>query len=260
MLQAGLVSVTFRALPPEEIVKLVAKAGLEGIEWGGDVHVPPGDTAIAEHVRAITVDAGLQVAAYGSYFRAGEDDAKVRHAVLHTALLLQAPTIRIWAGRRGSANADASYRQKVVADSRALADEAAAEGITVSFEFHPNTLTDTLDSTLTLLDEVNSNNIYTYWQPPGDIDFPSRLAGLEAVFPRLSNVHVMHHVPGKGRLPLADASDDWLNYLRPVAKSANKHWAMIEFVPDNSPDIFQDEARTLLSWVDKIQAELNAGD
>ncbi len=41
-IRAGLCSVTFRALPPERIVALAAAAGLDVIEWGGDVHVPPG--------------------------------------------------------------------------------------------------------------------------------------------------------------------------------------------------------------------------
>jgi hypothetical protein len=43
MIRTGLVSVTFRQLSAEEIIKLVVCAGLEGIEWGGDIHVPHGD-------------------------------------------------------------------------------------------------------------------------------------------------------------------------------------------------------------------------
>ena len=39
----GLVSITFRALAPREIVDLAARARLAGIEWGGDIHVPHGD-------------------------------------------------------------------------------------------------------------------------------------------------------------------------------------------------------------------------
>ncbi len=43
MISPGLVSVTYRALPPAEIIALTAAAGLKGIEWAGDVHVPPND-------------------------------------------------------------------------------------------------------------------------------------------------------------------------------------------------------------------------
>ena len=39
MIYPGLVSITFRKLQPDAIIKLVAQAGLTGIEWGGDVYV-----------------------------------------------------------------------------------------------------------------------------------------------------------------------------------------------------------------------------
>ena len=58
MIRGGLVSVTFRALPPREVAGLAARAGLAGIEWGGDIHVPHGDGKRAREVRRITEDAG----------------------------------------------------------------------------------------------------------------------------------------------------------------------------------------------------------
>ena len=75
MIYSGLVSVTFRALSPAEIVELVARAGLEGIEWGGDVHAPHGDVARARDVYRRTVDAGLAIPSYGSYYRPGKPAA-----------------------------------------------------------------------------------------------------------------------------------------------------------------------------------------
>ena len=51
MRPTGLLSVTFRHLPFERIIELAAEAGLDGIEWGGDVHVPPGDLKQAEKNR-----------------------------------------------------------------------------------------------------------------------------------------------------------------------------------------------------------------
>ena len=49
-MKTGLVSVTFRELASREIVALVANAGLDGIEWGGDVHVPHGELSTARQV------------------------------------------------------------------------------------------------------------------------------------------------------------------------------------------------------------------
>ena len=42
MIGSSLCSVTFRALTPEEVLELAARAELDAIEWGGDVHVPCG--------------------------------------------------------------------------------------------------------------------------------------------------------------------------------------------------------------------------
>ena len=63
MISSGLVSVTFRKLSPAEIVDLVRQAGLNCIEWGGDIHVPHGDCVRAREVRQRTLAAGLTVAA-----------------------------------------------------------------------------------------------------------------------------------------------------------------------------------------------------
>ena len=69
-IRPGLCSVTFRALPAEELVDLAAEAGLESIEWGSDVHARPDGPAGLDHVRKLTEAAGLVVASYGSYYRA----------------------------------------------------------------------------------------------------------------------------------------------------------------------------------------------
>jgi 3-dehydroshikimate dehydratase len=113
MLYPGLVSVTFRELSLEKIVDLVAQAELTGIEWGGDVRVPHGDQGQARAVRRMTVETGLTVAAYGSYYRAGHPETGPFEAILETAIELDAPSVRVWAGKRGSADADAAYRARV---------------------------------------------------------------------------------------------------------------------------------------------------
>ena len=62
---------TFRKLAPEEIIALVAKSGLKGIEWGGDIHVRHGDLIQARKVCRLTEENGLTVASYGSYYNVG---------------------------------------------------------------------------------------------------------------------------------------------------------------------------------------------
>ncbi|MBD3315040.1 MAG: sugar phosphate isomerase/epimerase, partial [Chitinivibrionales bacterium] len=88
MLIPGLVSITFRRLSPSRIVGCAHGAGLASVEWGGDIHAPPGDLARAREVGSMTREAGLAVAAYGSYYRVGENEGGglTFESVLETAL------------------------------------------------------------------------------------------------------------------------------------------------------------------------------
>ena len=79
MLKTGVCSVTFRKFDVETVIRLTADAGLDGIEWGSDVHVPMGDPAWAAKVRQMTVDAGLEVLGLGSYFRCDNADDIRKH-------------------------------------------------------------------------------------------------------------------------------------------------------------------------------------
>jgi sugar phosphate isomerase/epimerase len=250
MIHPGLVSITFRKLSPREIVDLVVQAGLSGIEWGGDVHVPHGDLRQARRVRHMTREAGLEVASYGSYYRAGVDGMGPFEPVVDTALELDAPVIRVWAGNRASADADAAYRARVVHESRRVADLAGRAGVAVAYEFHPRTLTDTSESARALLQDVAHDNVGSYWQPPLGASMPVNLAGLEALLPWLRHLHVFawHGVTGE-RLPLADGGRAWMQYLRKAASTRRDLYAMIEFVRDDAPEAFLQDAATLRRWL-----------
>ena len=67
----GLVSISFRSNSVEEIAKAAQSAGLEAIEWGGDVHVPHGDIAAARRAAEISAKYGLKTVHYGSYYKIG---------------------------------------------------------------------------------------------------------------------------------------------------------------------------------------------
>ncbi len=219
MLSSGLVSITFRKLSPAEIVELVAGAGLDCIEWGGDVHCPHGDVARAAEVRRLTGDAGLRVSAYGSYYRLGEENEFPLEGVIASARELGAPTVRVWAGRRGSAKADAGYRARVVDESRRAAELADEADMTVSYEYHENTLTDTNESALALLREADHENIRTFWQPPNGKETDYRLAGLKNVKPWMTSVHIFTWDAENRRLPLADGESWWRQLLSEAAGS-----------------------------------------
>jgi len=249
--RTGLVSITFRNQSPEDLIDLVVKAGQEGIEWGGDVHVPHGDTARAGEVGERTRDAGLSVAAYGSYYRAAETaDNPEFEAVLDSALALGAPTIRVWAGKRGSADADGAYRKAVKDDLARICALAEEENIRVALEYHGNTLTDHPDSVRDLMESLHIPNLDSLWQPPNGQTFEGCLSSLEDILPRVSNVHVFHWGKGWGdRFELKEGAERWHAYLSRLASPGLSRWALLEFVKGDDPEQYLRDAETLNAWV-----------
>ena len=251
----GLVSVTFRQLSPEGIVRLAKENGLELVEWGGDVHVPHGDFAHASEVGAITRNAGLRVAAYGSYYRIGvsEKEGLSFESVLKTAQALGAPVIRVWAGNKGSDEADDAYWKSVCDDARRIASMADAAGVKVALEFHGNTLNDTPEAARRLWRELEGTGLLSLWQPLPTLDRAGQDESLSVVLPRLSHIHVFQWRPGPPitRHPLAEGESEWSHWLSVIRGGGGVIPALLEFVENDDPAVFPAEASTLHSLLGK---------
>lgn len=247
-IRPGLCSVTFRALSPERIVELAADAGLESIEWGGDVHVPPGDEARAVEVARATTYAGLAVASYGSYFRAGADEPLT--PVLDSAAALGADRVRIWAGTVGSDDATDADWSAVVHRLAAAASEAEERGIGLALEFHSGTLADTAPATLRLLDAVDSPALCTYWQPTVAAPVDAAIDEYLALAARTSAVHVFSWWPRQERLPLRARDALWTRFFAEArAATTPPRDALLEFVPDDDPSLLAGEAAALREYL-----------
>ncbi len=255
MIYPGLVSITFRDRSPENIIRMAEQAGLYALEWGGDVHVPHGDTDTAVRVRQATQAANLACCSYGSYYRAGvsEDEGLSFASVLETAETLEAPLIRIWAGRKGSEEVDEQSRQRITADCRRVGDMAAERNIRVALEFHGGTLTDTPESAARLLSETDGHNVETLWQPGAGEETGVSVASLRTILPKLANMHVFHWRPDKSRLPLREGKDKWAELFDVVANEApsRTRYALMEFVKDGNPEQFYEDAECLKSLLEK---------
>lgn len=248
-MKSGLVSITFRKLSAEQIVDLCRRAELIGIEWGGDVHVPPGDLPTAERVAALTRDAGRSVAAYGSYFRLGVQSVDEFGPVLDSASALGAPIIRVWAGKMGSASTDEPSWKRAIEEGRTIAQRAADRGIRIAAEWHGHTLTDTAAAARRLFDGIDHPHFGAYWQPHQRMGFDDCLADMDAALPRLLGVHVFHwDVQTVEKRPLAEGQQVWPAYLRKLA-GANPGYALLEFVRNDDPEQLLDDARTLNGWL-----------
>jgi len=242
----GLVSVTLRKKSPDEVIEMAQETRLKAIEWTSSCHVPSGDITLASGVRAKTENAGIAIAGYSSYYRAGIDEQKDGpfEQVLETAQALGAPIIRIWAGRQGSAKAPESYWQAVVRDARRCAEMAAKAGLLVAFEYHGLTLNDTAESAVRLMREIGHPAMKSYWQPDYGASYDDRITALEEICPYLYTIHVFHWPSGE-RAPLEKGHADWRRYLRHANDHSDARFALLEFVERDYPENVRRDAETL---------------
>ncbi len=241
-------------MSPESIVELCSKAGLQGVEWGGDVHCPHGDVPAARRAASLCRDAGLEVCSYGSYYKLGaSENAGLPFAkVLESALALEAPRIRVWAGVKGSAGTDAAGREAVAEDLRRVVAMAGAEGVAISLEYHVETLTDDPKSSLALL--ASAPGALCQWQPIQGLSPEAKTASLKALAgPRLANLHVFEWGYDSStrkifKNPLSDGAELWREWLAMAASEENPNcrWALLEFVRDDAREQLLADAATLL--------------
>lgn len=255
MLQSGMTSVTFRQLTPQQIVELSRQGGLDGIEWGGDVHCPPSlNETVKENnmeIQKMTANMGLQIFSYGSYCHLGDPDNTndFFQVLVDTAKQLHASTIRVWAGRKSSADATDSYYRQIARDFYRLCEIAAPAGLTVSTEYHRGSLTDCSPSAVKLLRYVKAPNARTYWQPNPDLSLSENQKELTEVLPYLSNVHLYNWKKGNIRFPLRDGAENWNKYFSILMTSRRNHNLIMEFVKDDSPEQFLQDAAELAIWM-----------
>ena len=250
MLRPGLVSITFRTLSPRDIIAACVQSQLKGIEWGADIHAPPGDLENAREVGQMTRDAGLEVAAYGSYWRCDETPFE---PILEAALAMRAPLIRVWPGKvdaRESTRDDWRQTSQHLATATAMAREA---NVQVATEFHGGTLTSSGASALRLMQSSGQTQLSTLWQPlrrgPNfEAQTEENVAELLAVAPYLCNVHVYEwadDAEGKRqRLPLSQSAS-WPCFVEELQRIGGTRWLLLEFVPNDEPAILAREAAAL---------------
>lgn len=242
----GLVSITYRSLGAADIIRLAADSGLQAIEWGADVHVPPGDLERARRVAKETRTAGLAVSSYGSYYKAGSAPASFAD-ILETALALEAPRIRVWAGTLDADQAEGEARRAVTDDLRRVVDLAARQGVRVAVEFHAGTLTSTAASARTLLQDVPE--LESYWQPRAGIGSGEALEDLSVLSQRVVHAHVFHWHPHWERHPLAVGAACWPIYMKALHDLGRPIHVQLEYVKDDRPEQLSADAATLLGWL-----------
>ena len=245
-MRIGFTSVTFREKTAEEVIELARASGAQGMEWGGDVHVPPGNLERAKQIRRACEEQGLRVFSYGSYLRClpGEDI----HAVMETTKALAAPMIRVWAGDLNEGF------QAVAGNLKEITLAAGAQGMNIGLEYHRGTFTQNKESALALLDAVNAENLYCYWQPNPQLCFDEHLREIHALGKKLAKLHVFcwrRERQRDVRHALSAGREEWLGYIK-AARQYTDPDLILEFVKDDCEQQFLEDMRTLKIIAERV--------
>lgn len=157
-MKTSLCSISFRhhLISLEQIASWAADRGFAGIElWGVHAHnLAASPEYDAEWLRGY----GLSVPMISDYLPLQGDRSASLEKTERFCLLVQrwgARKLRTFAGHKASGEVKAEERRAWVLRMRELCGVVATHGIQLVVETHPNTLADTLASTLRLLEEVD---------------------------------------------------------------------------------------------------------
>lgn len=246
----GLVSISFRPLGAEEIIRITKNAGLDAIEWGGDLHVPAGDLDTARAVAEKTRRAGLFMPEYGSYYRLGVSTPEEIGGVAACAHALEADIVRLWAFNKGSMNVTEEEYRRTVADAKRIC--AAYPDLTFCTECHNHTLTDDYRANLRLIEDVDMPNFGAFWQPNQVKGFEYDTESARALAPHVRSAHVFAW-EGSRKFPLAHHADRWKRFLEILSEGREGELnLMLEFMHDNDPKSLGETARTLRSFIENV--------
>ena len=241
MYKLGLVSISFRDKSPEEILIAMKKAELHFIEWGSDVHAPKGDTKKIEKIVNLQNKYGIKCSSYGTYFRLGETPLSELEDYISTAKLLGTNILRLWCGNKNSEDLTKDEKEKLFSECKKAALIAEKQNAVLCMECHSGTYTNTKESALELMNEVNSSAFRMYWQPNQLKKKEENCAYAELLSKYTEHIHIFNWI-GNETFPLEDGIEIWKEYL---GKFGNDKTLLLEFMPDNCIDSLKREADSL---------------
>lgn len=242
MYKVAFTTVTFRKLSRNAIAKLAFDCGVDDIEWGGDIHLPMGDTDAISEVNELNEKYSLHSLSYGSYYRVGDGDIAAFRDIANTASVIGAKVIRVWLGKVSGNKTTNELYDKMVAEVQTLADIANEKHLKIAFEFHNGTYNDSGDNVIKFLSAVNRDNVGTYWQP---LCNKTDEQNLTKVLPYLLGIHVFNWDRFNRRHSLRFGIKKWKRFIE-IAKESNAEIPyIIEFVKGDKVKQFEKDADTL---------------
>jgi sugar phosphate isomerase/epimerase len=191
----------------------------------------------------------LCASSYGTYYRLGWlHEKNLFEMILEIAQILGAPMVRVWGGGMAGRHLNMKMRREMIDDAIKIAAAAKKFNISVSLEYHPESITDTPKSAVDFMNEVRNwggDNIYLYWQPKPLISFAENKQELLQVLPFLSYIHVRAQ-EGNIRFLLWEHTSYWQEYIKIIKDSGREHSFLLEFTKDDNAGYFVEDAKVLV--------------
>lgn len=241
MFHSGLTSISFRDCSPEEIITAAVRSGIQGIEWGSDIHAPCQEDPQLRQIVDLQNQYGIPCCSYGTYFRLGFTPVEELLQYIRAAKILGSNILRLWAGRKKAPDCTEEERAHLFDQCRKAAKLAEEQGVTLCLECHRRSYTETKEGALELMQAIDSPSFRMYWQPNPDISLSENLAYISLLNPYITHIHVFHWT-AQQRLPLREGMAEWKQYLS--ALSGN-HALLLEFMPDDRMESLSAEADAL---------------
>jgi sugar phosphate isomerase/epimerase len=237
----GLVSVSFRAHTPKDILEAVRSTGLSCIEWGSDIHAPCHNVGQLMEIAAMQKEYGISCSSYGTYFRLGETPIEELEAYIQAAGLLGTNILRLWCGGKSGKNMTEEERRALFEVCQKAAGIAENNRMILCMECHKGTFTEDPDDAVRLMETINSPHFRMYWQPFQWQDPEENIINATKIANYAEHIHVFNW-RGKEKLPLAEATRDWQSYLKLFSKPRT---LLLEFMPNGTLEELALEADAL---------------
>lgn len=198
-MKIGFTSTSFRQIKNiEKIVEIASMAGVDCIEWGGDIHVK--DIQTAEEAKRLCDGAGIGISSYGSYYRVGSQNNEEWKNICEIAHTMGAESIRVWLGSCDSEVTDKEAYRLLVKDGKEICRIAKEYGLTVCPECHDNTFNNNTDAFLQIHSDIGYDNFKTYFQSrykrlEYDLD------RIERTLPYIESVHISYSEQSREQFP-----------------------------------------------------------
>ncbi|MEB9381817.1 sugar phosphate isomerase/epimerase [Bacillus cereus] len=254
-----------------DIVQFAYENGFEGIElWGThaqNLYIQERETT--ERELTFLKDKNLEITMISDYLDISlsadfEKTIEKSEQLVVLANWFNTNKIRTFAGPKGSKDFLEQERKEYVKRIRKICDVFAQHNMYVLLETHPNTLTDTLPSTIELLEEVNHPNLKInldflhIWESGADpIDSFHRLKPwtLHYHFKNISSADYLHvfepnnvYAAAGSRIGMVPLFEGIVNYDEIIQEVRGTDlFASLEWFGHNAKEILKEEMKVLIN-------------